>query len=133
MPTRPSPVGLHRVLEPSGESITLPQAARRLDARPELWDDEVRIDVETLNLDAASYRQLAEKHTVDGRVDGALFTAMKVYENGSTQAIEGVFMNRTAYHSPTDTKGDTSFGLGVDGNMVVMGSIGVNRFFFTRR
>ena len=65
-----SPVGLHRVLEPSGDAITLPQAARRLDARPELWDDEVRIDVETLNLDAASYRQLAEKHTVDGVVDG---------------------------------------------------------------
>ncbi len=66
-----SPVGLHRVLEPSGESITLPQAVRRLDARPELWDDEVRVDVETLNLDAASYRQLAQKHTVDGTVDGA--------------------------------------------------------------
>jgi L-erythro-3,5-diaminohexanoate dehydrogenase len=65
-----SPVGLHRVLEPSGDAITLPQAARRLDARPELWDDEVRIAVETLNLDAASYRQLAEKHGVDGQVDG---------------------------------------------------------------
>jgi L-erythro-3,5-diaminohexanoate dehydrogenase len=65
-----SPVGLHRVLEPLGEAITLPQAAQRLDARPELWPDEVRIDVETLNLDAASYRQLAEKHTRSGRVDG---------------------------------------------------------------
>jgi L-erythro-3,5-diaminohexanoate dehydrogenase len=65
-----SPVGLHRVLEPSGEGITLPQAARRLDARAELWADEVRIRVETLNLDAASYRQIAEKHTRDGRVDG---------------------------------------------------------------
>ena len=66
-----SPVGLHRVLEPTGGSITLPQAARRLDARPELWADEVRIAVETLNLDAASYRQLAEKHRANGRVDGA--------------------------------------------------------------
>ncbi len=65
-----SPVGLHRVLEPSGDAITLPQAARRLDARPEIWPDEVRVSVETLNLDAASYRQLAEKHTRDGRVDG---------------------------------------------------------------
>jgi L-erythro-3,5-diaminohexanoate dehydrogenase len=44
----------------------LPQAAARLDPRPELWPDEVRIDVETLNLDAASYRQLAEKHHGDG-------------------------------------------------------------------
>src|SRR5580765_1850144 len=63
-----SPVGLHRVLEPAGS--TLPQAARRLDDRAELWPDEVRIDVETLNLDAASYRQLAEKHTTNGVLDG---------------------------------------------------------------
>ena len=59
----PSPLGLHRVLEPRG---VLPQAATRLDPRPEIWPDEVRIDVETLNLDAASYRQLAEKHHGDG-------------------------------------------------------------------
>jgi L-erythro-3,5-diaminohexanoate dehydrogenase len=55
-----SPIGLHRVMEPSG---VLPQAAWRLDSRPQLWPDEVRIDVQTLNLDAASYRQLAGAHT----------------------------------------------------------------------
>ena len=49
------PTGLHRVLEPAG---VLPQAADRLDTRPELWDDEVRVRVERLNLDAASFRQL---------------------------------------------------------------------------
>lgn len=53
------PLGLHRVLEPAG---VLPQAAARLDARRELWDDEVRVRVERLNLDAASYRQLREAH-----------------------------------------------------------------------
>jgi L-erythro-3,5-diaminohexanoate dehydrogenase len=58
-----SPVGLHRVLEPAG---VLPQAAWRLDARAQLWPDEVRIRVERLNLDAASYRQLADKHGGDG-------------------------------------------------------------------
>ncbi|MFF0267879.1 L-erythro-3,5-diaminohexanoate dehydrogenase [Kribbella sp. NPDC004536] len=58
-----SPVGLHRVLAPSG---VLPQAAEKLDARPEIWPDEVRIAVERLNLDAASYRQLAEAHDGDG-------------------------------------------------------------------
>jgi L-erythro-3,5-diaminohexanoate dehydrogenase len=64
-----SPVGLHRVLEPAGAS--LPQAAQRLDTSPELWPDEVRVRVETLNLDAASYRQLAESHTsADGALDG---------------------------------------------------------------
>jgi len=67
-----SPVGLHRVLEPSGEQITLPQAAQRLDASPQIWADEVRIDIETLNLDAASYRQLAGTHrTARDQVDGS--------------------------------------------------------------
>ena len=64
-PTTPwSPFGVHRVVDPAGES--LPQAARVLDTRPELWPDEVRIDIETLNLDAASYRQLHDKHAGDG-------------------------------------------------------------------
>jgi L-erythro-3,5-diaminohexanoate dehydrogenase len=58
-----SPVGLHRVVAPSG---ALPQAAERLDTRPELWPDEVRIRVERLNLDAASFRQLERKHGGDG-------------------------------------------------------------------
>lgn len=65
MPTTPSsPVGLHRVLDPAGAA--LPQAARVLDTRPELWPDEVRVEVEVLNLDAASFRQLVEKHAGDG-------------------------------------------------------------------
>ncbi|MBV9293200.1 MAG: zinc-binding dehydrogenase [Frankiales bacterium] len=57
-----SPIGLHRVLEPVG---VLPQAAWRLDPDPDLYDDELRIAVERLNLDAASYRQLADKHPGD--------------------------------------------------------------------
>ncbi|MFI7601871.1 L-erythro-3,5-diaminohexanoate dehydrogenase [Actinoplanes sp. NPDC049681] len=56
-------VGLSRVVEPAG---VLPQAAWKLDARPEIGPDEVRIRVERLNLDAASYRQLAGKHDGDG-------------------------------------------------------------------
>lgn len=60
MPTG-SPLGLHRVIS---DLQVLPQQAWRLDATPELLsDDEVIIDVDTLHLDAASYRQLAEKHT----------------------------------------------------------------------
>src|ERR687885_2222029 len=61
--TASSPVGLHRVLEPAG---VLPQAAWRLDTDPTLADDEVRVRVERLNLDAASFRQLSEKHGGDG-------------------------------------------------------------------
>ena len=58
-----SPVGLHRVLEPSG---VLPQAAWRLDASPELVSGELRVRVSRLNLDAASFRQLSDKHGGDG-------------------------------------------------------------------
>jgi NADPH:quinone reductase-like Zn-dependent oxidoreductase len=52
-----SALGLHRVLEPAG---VLPQAAWRLDPDPRIWPDEVRVRVDRLNLDAASYRQLRE-------------------------------------------------------------------------
>src|SRR5262249_836870 len=58
-----SPGGLHRVPEPSG---VRPQAGWRLDRDPRLWPDEARIRVERLNLDAASFRQLADKHGGDG-------------------------------------------------------------------
>jgi L-erythro-3,5-diaminohexanoate dehydrogenase len=58
-----SPIGLHRVLDPVG---VLPQAAWRLDPDPRVGDDELRIRVERLNLDAASFRQLREKHRGDG-------------------------------------------------------------------
>src|SRR5215467_13599925 len=58
-----SPVGLHRVVEPAG---VLPQAATKLDNDPAVGADEVRIAVERLNLDAASFRQLATAHGGDG-------------------------------------------------------------------
>ncbi|MEE6259953.1 zinc-binding alcohol dehydrogenase [Plantactinospora sonchi] len=44
----------------------LPQAAYRLDPSPVIRSDEVRVAVEWLNLDAASFRQLSEKHAGDG-------------------------------------------------------------------
>jgi len=56
-------IGLDRVLEPDG---ALPQAAQRLDDSPEIAPDEVRVAVHRLNLDAASFRQLATKHGGDG-------------------------------------------------------------------
>jgi len=62
MITSSSPLGLHRVIEPPG---VLPQAAWRLDASPAIASDEVRIRVDRLNLDAASYRQLREAYSAD--------------------------------------------------------------------
>ena len=83
MSSRPpaSPVGLHRVLEPAG---ALPQAARRLDTDPTIWPDEVRLRVERLNLDAASYRQLYEAAGGDGAaIRGAVLEIIE--ERGKMQ------------------------------------------------
>ncbi|HEY0636193.1 MAG TPA: L-erythro-3,5-diaminohexanoate dehydrogenase [Pseudonocardiaceae bacterium] len=74
MPPAPSPYGLHRVLEaaPGVPGAVLPQQAWRLDPDPTPWPDEVVIDVERLNLDAASYRQLRAEHGVPGIRDAVL-------------------------------------------------------------
>jgi len=49
------PYGLRRVVAPPG---ALPQAAEALDPRLPLGEDELAIDVEALNVDAASFRQI---------------------------------------------------------------------------
>jgi L-erythro-3,5-diaminohexanoate dehydrogenase len=65
-----SPLGLHRVLEPPG---VLPQAAWRLDPSPAIAPDEVRVRVDRLNLDAASYRQLRDTYAGDpGKIRAAV-------------------------------------------------------------
>jgi L-erythro-3,5-diaminohexanoate dehydrogenase len=65
-----SPLGLHRVLEPPG---VLPQAAWRLDPSPGIAPGEVRVRVDRLNLDAASYRQLREAYAGDpGKIRAAV-------------------------------------------------------------
>ena len=44
----------------------LPQAALKLDNSPQIGQDEVRISVERLNLDAASFRQLSGAYDAAG-------------------------------------------------------------------
>lgn len=58
----PAGIGLNRVLEPAG---VLPQAAQRLDALAPIGPDEVAIRVERLNIDAASFTQIHDKHDGD--------------------------------------------------------------------
>ncbi len=65
-----SPLGLHRVIDPPG---VLPQAAWQLDATPAIAPDEVRVRVDRLNLDAASYRQIREAYAGDpGKIRAAV-------------------------------------------------------------
>src|SRR5580700_4014215 len=68
-PRNYSPLGLHRVIDPPG---VLPQAAWQLDAAPAIAHDEVRIRVDRLNLDAASYRQLREAYPDPDKIRAAV-------------------------------------------------------------
>jgi L-erythro-3,5-diaminohexanoate dehydrogenase len=96
-----SPLGLHRVSEPelgeprSGEPgggpAVLPQAAWRLDPDPRIQPDEVRIDVERLNLDAASFRQIRES-------TGGALDAMRA-------AVLGTIGSRGKMHNPVTGSG----------------------------
>lgn len=50
-----SPFGTHRVIEPKG---SLPQAAKKIDNNPNIFSNEILIDVKTLNVDSASFTQI---------------------------------------------------------------------------
>jgi L-erythro-3,5-diaminohexanoate dehydrogenase len=76
------------VLEPAG---VLPQAAWRLDPSPRIWPDEVRVRVERLNLDAASFRQLHE-------ASGGDPAAMKA-------AVRQIVTSRGKMHNPATGSG----------------------------
>jgi L-erythro-3,5-diaminohexanoate dehydrogenase len=62
------PYGARRVLRPPG---VLPQQAEALDAAAPLGDDELLIEVDALNIDAASFRQLRGECGDDPRRIGA--------------------------------------------------------------
>ncbi|MBT9141931.1 MAG: L-erythro-3,5-diaminohexanoate dehydrogenase [Syntrophomonadaceae bacterium] len=50
--------GTHRVMEPKG---VLPQPAQRIDNSMEIYDNEILIDVQTLNIDSASFTQIEKE------------------------------------------------------------------------
>lgn len=51
------PLGTHRVLEPAG---SMPQTAWKLDNTPVAHANEILCEVETLNIDSASFKQIAD-------------------------------------------------------------------------
>jgi L-erythro-3,5-diaminohexanoate dehydrogenase len=57
IPPRPTRWGSHRVLEPLG---VLPQAAWKIDSTPCALDTEIVCDVEALNIDSSSFRQIVQ-------------------------------------------------------------------------
>ena len=58
MKTGGSPYGTHRVISPKG---VLPQPADVIDNDMEIYDNEVLIDVKTLNIDSASFTEIVRR------------------------------------------------------------------------
>jgi L-erythro-3,5-diaminohexanoate dehydrogenase len=64
------PYGSHRVVEPAG---ALPQTATRVDNdMTKYYDNEVRVAVETLNVDSASFTQIEDEAGGDEKKIGEI-------------------------------------------------------------
>ncbi len=73
--------GTHRVISPEG---TLPQPAIKLDNTMEIYDNEVLIQVSTLNVDSASYTQIKQACNGDAAKMERMITSI-VEERGKLQ------------------------------------------------
>ncbi|WP_350343577.1 L-erythro-3,5-diaminohexanoate dehydrogenase [Proteinivorax tanatarense] len=56
--------GTHRVIEPKG---VLPQPAWKIDNTPNIYENEILINVDTLNIDSASFTQIQEQSQKEGK------------------------------------------------------------------
>lgn len=74
----PHPLGTHRVLDPHG---AMPQSARKLDNTPVAHENEILCEVETLNIDSASFKQIRDHCEGDAQRIGA-HIAQTVLERG---------------------------------------------------
>ena len=71
-PAAPCRLGSHRVISPPG---TLPQGAWRLDNRPAAGPSEISCAVDVLNIDSASFKQIADACAGDPAAIGAHIAA----------------------------------------------------------
>jgi len=88
--------GSHRVIEPSG---LLPQPAWRLDNTPVCYANEIRCDVDVLNLDSASFRQICEAEGRDPQriAEHVMRTvAERGKQHNPTTGSGGMFVGRIA-------------------------------------
>jgi L-erythro-3,5-diaminohexanoate dehydrogenase len=85
--------GCHRVLEPQG---ALPQPAWKLDSSPRVYDNELLIEVETLNVDSASFLQIKEEAKED--------------IEGIKQKILSIVKERGKMHNPVTGSGGMLIG-----------------------
>ena len=73
----------------------------------------------------------------NAKIEGALLTATKVYDDGSTEKFEGVFIEQTNIEgaSPQQIeRRDTTFGLAVvDVQLKTSSGVNLDRLFYQRR
>lgn len=87
------PYGTHRVIEPGD---LLPQPAWKIDNDTEIYDNEVLIDVEVLNIDSASFTQIEKE--ADGE------------EEKIKEIITGIVKERGKHHNPVTGSGGMLIG-----------------------
>jgi len=101
------PYGTHRVLEPQG---VLPQAAWRVDPADEIYDNEILVDVHTLNIDAASFKQLVEAARKDFREKGKPQPSRLELEEAVAASIMDIVARRGKMHNPVTGSGGMLLG-----------------------
>jgi hypothetical protein len=72
----------------------------------------------------------------EGRVEGSHLTATKRFADGTTEPLEGIFINRrrTEGRTPNDITSDrTTFGLGVTSVEFTFGGTTFDRLFYERK
>jgi L-erythro-3,5-diaminohexanoate dehydrogenase len=94
--SRCHPLGTHRVLEPEG---VMPQQAWRLDNTPAIEENEILCDVDALNIDSASFKQIAEACDFDHRRIGehiASNVRLRGKQHNAVTGSGGMFVGRVA-------------------------------------
>jgi L-erythro-3,5-diaminohexanoate dehydrogenase len=102
------PLGTHRVVEPVG---AMPQSAWKLDNTPSALENEILCEVETLNIDSASFKQIADACEGD---------ATRIAEH-----IMGIVGERGKQHNPVTGSGGMFIGTVADVGQALHGRIDV--------
>ena len=92
--------GTHRVLEPQG---VLPQPAWKIDNSMKIYDNELLIDVDTLNIDAASFTQIKKQAQNDPQAMAKIMldiVAQRGKHHNPTTGSGGMLMGTVAEIGP---------------------------------
>jgi L-erythro-3,5-diaminohexanoate dehydrogenase len=102
------PFGTHRSLEPRG---SLPQPAQRVDNDfSRLFPGEMLLQVETLNVDAASFRQMEDAAAKASRPDPSTALTPEALNVAVAAAVEHTVRARGKQHNPVTGSGGMLLG-----------------------